>query len=75
MYNRLIPFLEHSKTLLNFQKSFRKSRIIEFILNARDSKNHSVGLFSDLSKAFGMVSHEILIDKLQCLLIRELAKG
>lgn len=82
MYNRLVSFLEFNNIFTNSQFGFRKGRGIndalvkftESILNAIDKKEQSVGLFLDLSKAFDMVNHDILIKKLQLYGIRGLAK-
>ncbi|KAJ4443064.1 hypothetical protein ANN_04714 [Periplaneta americana] len=69
--------------LSNAQFGFQKGKGInnaiftftEFILNSKDNKNQTVGLFLDLSKAFDTVDHMILIQKLQWFGIRGLAKS
>ena len=83
MYNRLISFLESNHVLSNSQYGFRKGKGIdnaiqsftETILKAKDSREQTVGLFLDLSKAFDMVNHNILIDKLNKIGIRGLAEN
>ena len=37
--------------------------LIEEISNAKDSKNHAIGVFIDLRKVFDTVDHGILIKK------------
>lgn len=83
MYNRLVRFLDCNGALSNAQFGFQKGKGInnaiftftEFILNSKDNKNQTVGLFLDLSKAFDTVDHMILIQKLQWFGIRGLAKS
>ena len=38
--------------------------MIQEISNAKDNKNHAIGVFIDLKKAFDTVDHGILIEKL-----------
>ena len=81
MYTRLVSFMERNNIFCTTQFGFRKGKginsailsFIESILNARDKKEHAVGLFLHLSKAFDMVNHEILIKKLHKRGIRGLA--
>ena len=83
MYNRVIPFLESNKTLSTSQFGFRKGKgishalcaFIDSVLNARDDKKQTIGLFLDLSKAFDMVNHQILIKKLNKYGLRGLAES
>lgn len=71
MDNRLISFLEKHKILSNEQFGFQKrkstaevvSKFVENILHAKDMKEHALGLFIDLAKAFDMVDHSILFLK------------
>ena len=46
----------------------------ESVLNAKDNKEQVMGLFLDLSKAFDMVNHKILIKKLHKIGLRGLAE-
>jgi len=81
MYNRLVSFLECNNILSNSQFGFRKGRginnallsFIESILTAKDNKEKTIGIFLDLSKAFDMVNHKILIRKLHWFGMRGLA--
>jgi retron-type reverse transcriptase len=47
--------------------------LFDNISSAIDRKEHSVGIFLDLSKAFDTVDHNILLDKLNYYGIRGLA--
>ena len=85
MYNRLVPvpFLQKHNILSTSQFGFRKdmsinNAIFSFtnnILNAKDSKEHVLGLFIDLKKAFDVVDHDILIEKLEGYGIRGVANN
>jgi hypothetical protein len=71
MYNRLIPFLIQNDILTEAQNGFRKNKstdtasqsFIESIQEALDK-----GL--DLSKAYKVMDHDILLDKLDSYDIR-----
>jgi retron-type reverse transcriptase len=69
MTNRLSKIIDKNKILSKHQYGFRKNRstehaIIDFvdkITKAIDKGKYSVGIFLDLSKAFDIINHRILI--------------
>ena len=73
VFNRLISYVEKHKILSNSQYGFRKSHstskaitdLYDKITTAMDENKFSMGLFIDLSKAFDMIDHAILIHKLE----------
>lgn len=72
LYNRLLQFLDKCNILNRNQFGFRKGRsttcaVFEFtdsVLKALDNNSNARGIFADLSKAFDLVNHKILIQKL-----------
>ena len=72
IYSRLYSFFSSSGTIYENQFGFRKhhstSHAVNFsvnhILNEIEQKNHVIGIFIDLSKAFDTISHEKLLHKL-----------
>ena len=72
MYNRLNNYLDANKIIVDNQYGFRKEhsiymallKMINDITNELENKNYSLGVFIDLSKAFDMVDHKILIKKM-----------
>ena len=72
MYNRVYNYLNDNNLLFHKQFGFRKGHstdhaLIELINSIYDSFNqnkYTLGVFIDLSKAFGTVDHNVLIDKL-----------
>ena len=72
MYNRLMNYIMKHNILSNSQFGFRKgystdmaiSLLIDKISKAIDTKEHVIGLFLDLAKAFDTVNHNILLRKL-----------
>lgn len=69
---RLINFLEKHNIFLESQRSLHKGKststvlvnFLEDVYKTHDNKEVCVGLFLDLIKAFDMVSHDILLQKL-----------
>ena len=83
IYNRLLNYiyLTNLGIFCNTQYGFRKGHstslalvdLYDKISSAIDRKEHSVGIFLDLSKAFDTVNHNILLDKLSYYGIRGLS--
>jgi len=72
MYNRLFSYLDINNILYNHQYGFRSGfstdqaliHVIDNIIAALDRREHLVGVFMDLAKAFDSISHSILLRKL-----------
>ena len=72
MHNRLSTYLEARDLITDCQYGFRKSHstihpIIlaqNFITEALNNKQHVIGVFCDLRKAFDCVDHKLLLNKL-----------
>lgn len=72
MFRNISQYLEKHEILSNNQNGFRKGRstsstihnCIQKITDALDKKDHLLGVFCDLSKAFDCVDHTILLMKL-----------
>jgi hypothetical protein len=69
---QLVDFLEDNAILCKEQYGFRKNKstkeavydFINGVLESLDGRNTTYGLFCDLSRAFDMVDHELLLMKL-----------
>jgi hypothetical protein len=78
MLKRVVSFLDKFSALSPCQNSFKKGKstttaIHEFlgkVYTSPDSNELPVGLFVDLSKAFDLVKHDILLEKLYNVGIR-----
>lgn len=72
IYNRLMYHFVNKKILSPSQYGFREKistndasfELISAILNGFNNKQHIIGIFCDLAKAFDCVNHNILLDKL-----------
>ena len=81
VYNRLLKFLDKYEIIFDGQFGFRSNHstthailhIVDKIQKAIETKKNSRGIFLDLSKAFDIVNHDILLKKLQHYGIRGLA--
>ena len=70
IYNRIINSLNDFNVLCDNQYGFRKNRfpslalinLCDRISSAFDRREHAIGVFLDLSKAFDTVNHVILFD-------------
>ena len=78
MHNRLLSFINKYSIINNKQHGFCKGKsthtaITEFtkrVYKALDEKEMSIGIFLDLSKAFDLVDHDILLSKMERMGIR-----
>ena len=67
MYNRLNNYLDANQIIVDNQYGFRKEystymallKMINDIINERENKNYSLGVFIDLSKALDTVKNLI----------------
>lgn len=81
IFNRISSFLIKYKIITTNQHGFQQSKSVEtatfqllqFVYDEVDKKNHVVGLFFDLSKAFDTLNVDFVVYKLQRLGIRGLA--
>ena len=73
MYNRVYNYLNDNNLLFRKQFGFRKGhstdhapliKLIDSIYDSFNQNKYALGVFIDLSKAFDIVDHNILIDKL-----------
>jgi retron-type reverse transcriptase len=78
MYNRIISFLYKNKIFSEAQNGFRKGKSIdtavqsfmERIQQNLDKRVHTIGIFIDLTKAYDVLNHKLLLEKLSYYSIR-----
>jgi len=83
MYNRIIAFIDRNGILSEAQHGFRSHRstqtaLQDFINNAGaaiDTKLYPIGLFLDLTKAYDVFDHQLLLEKLHSYGVRGLANS
>jgi hypothetical protein len=73
MYNNVVSFLNKYNLISDAQNCFREKKstytaiqtFIEDIQEALDKKRTAVGIFLDLTKAFDVINHDLLLIKLE----------
>ena len=78
LYKRLYDYFEKNNIIYKYQFGFRHSysttmaliEITDQIREQLENKNITIGIYIDLTKAFDLVNHKILISKLQTYGIR-----
>ena len=78
MYKRLMNYVDRNKILFDHQYGFRSKsttnyaiiELVDKITQGIENNQFTVGIFLDLSKAFGTVNHDILLKKLSFFGIR-----
>ena len=78
VYHRLLSFLKKFNILTDEQNGFRDNKstetachtFVENIQKALDNNLHVVGIFLDLTKAYAVINHEILLYKLESYGVR-----
>jgi len=81
MYNRLLKYLNSKNILNKNQYGFREKhstymallQLIDDISKEMDNRNHTIGIFIDLSKAFDTIDHKLLLKKMEFYGIRGIA--
>jgi len=72
MYNWIISFMYENKILLKTQNGFRKGKSIDTVIQsfidriqkALDKQVQTTGIFIDLTKAYDVLNHNLLLEKL-----------
>ena len=83
MFNKLNSFVEKYNILTDAQHGFRGGRstetachsFTESILEALDNHLNAVGIFLDLSKAYDVLNHQILLYKFEIYGVRRVLKS
>ena len=81
MYNRLMDFITRNKLLYTHQFVFQKGKstymalmlLVDKITEALDNVDCVVGIYLDFSKAFDIVNHDIVLQKLSMYGVQDIA--
>ena len=81
MYSRLAEFIERNEVLTEAQHGFRTKKSVETALQiftksvqeAIERKMNPIGIFLDLTEAYDVLNHRVLLSKLDTYGIREVA--
>ena len=65
IYNRVYTLLEKQNPFHNSQFGFRKNHSTSLTLQSIENKEMTIGILLDLTKAFDLVKHDILVTKLE----------
>ena len=74
---RLVSFMEEGNHWGDHQCGFRRNRgthlalrrVVNYIFDAMNERDQVLGVSLDLSSAFDLVNHDLLINRLRCLSI------